>query len=176
VNGWVQPFLKNINLAQNKFIWNRKFSVLVLLFIVSLHFGKHCLSQTDSVGTGNENKLFEKLKTGVYFNCGDSAWRKYLEKALGTSTSAKKKAPAGRYTVIAQYVLDKEGNISDVRAMTVNGYGMEEDVMRILKKGPRWEPAKQGGRTVKAYRKLSITFRIDKGKRKTRVIEDCSLN
>jgi protein TonB len=54
--------------------------------------------------------------------------------------------------------VDKEGNISDVRGLTSRGYGMEEEAVRVIKKGPAWVPAIQNGRKVKAYRKQPITF------------------
>jgi protein TonB len=54
--------------------------------------------------------------------------------------------------------VDKEGNISDVRPLSSHGFGMEEEAMRVIKKGPKWSPAVQNGRQVKAYRKQPITF------------------
>ena len=57
-----------------------------------------------------------------------------------------------------QFVVDKEGVISDVKGLTSKGYGMEEEAVKIIKKGPAWEAAVQNGRKVKAYRKQPITF------------------
>jgi protein TonB len=37
---------------------------------------------------------------------------------------------------------------------------MEEEVLRIMAKSPRWEPAIQNGKKVKAYRKQPVTFQI----------------
>jgi protein TonB len=38
---------------------------------------------------------------------------------------------------------------------------MEEEAMRVIKRGPKWNPAIQNGRQVKAYRKQPITFRVE---------------
>jgi len=38
---------------------------------------------------------------------------------------------------------------------------MEEEVVRILKKSPQWQPASQNGRIVKAYRKQPVIFMIE---------------
>ena len=70
-------------------------------------------------------------------------------------------APAGTYTVVVQFVVDKEGNMSDVKALTSHGYGMEDEAVRVIKKGPQWKPAIQNGRNVKAYRRQPITFQIE---------------
>jgi len=35
---------------------------------------------------------------------------------------------------------------------------MEEEAIKVIRKGPDWVPAIQNGRQVKAYRKQPITF------------------
>jgi protein TonB len=61
---------------------------------------------------------------------------------------------------MVQFVVDKEGNISDVKALTNHGYGMEQEAVRAIQKGPKWTPAVQNGRQVKAYRRQPITFQV----------------
>jgi protein TonB len=106
----------------------------------------------------DENKIFDKVEIEAGFPGGDSKWRQYLERNLNAGIAADNGAPEGTYTTVIQFVVDKEGNISDVRAMTNHGYGLEEEAMRVIKKGPKWTPAVQNGRNVKAYRKQPITF------------------
>jgi hypothetical protein len=60
-----------------------------------------------------------------------------------------------------QFVVNKEGSISDVKALTKNGYGMEQEVIRLIKIGPKWTPALQDAKTVNAYRKQPVTFMIE---------------
>ena len=45
--------------------------------------------------------------------------------------------------------------------MTNFGYGMEQEVIRIMKKSPMWTPASQNDKTVKAYRKQPVTFVLE---------------
>jgi protein TonB len=108
----------------------------------------------------DENKIFEKVEIEASFPGGDGAWRRYLEKNLQNFNPADNGAPAGNYTVYVQFIVDKEGNISDVRALTNHGYGMEDEAIKVIKKGPKWTPAIQNGRNVKAYRKQPITFQV----------------
>ncbi len=35
---------------------------------------------------------------------------------------------------------------------------MEDEAIRVIKRGPKWTPAIQNGRNVNAYRKQPITF------------------
>jgi protein TonB len=108
----------------------------------------------------DENKIFDKVEIEAAFPGGDSKWRQYLERNLNANVPVDNNAPEGTYTTVVQFVVDKEGNISDVRAMTNHGYGMEDEAMRVIKKGPKWTPAVQNGRQVKAYRKQPITFQV----------------
>jgi protein TonB len=108
----------------------------------------------------DENKIFEKVEIEATFKGGESAWRKYLERNLNPSAPVDNGAPEGLYTVYVQFVVSKDGSISDVRALTKHGYGMEEEAVRVIKKGPAWVPAIQNGRSVNAYRKQPITFQV----------------
>ena len=109
----------------------------------------------------DENKIFEKVEVEAAFPGGDAAWRKFLERNLRGDVASEAGAPAGSYTVWVQFVVDKEGNVSDVKALTSHGFGMEDEAVRVIKKGPQWKPAIQNGRNVKAYRKQPITFQIE---------------
>jgi protein TonB len=108
----------------------------------------------------DENKIFEKVEIEAAFQGGESAWRKYLERNLNPSAPVDNGAPEGTYTVYVQFVVSKDGSISDVRALTKHGYGMEEEAVRVIRKGPKWTPAIQNGRQVNAYRKQPITFQV----------------
>jgi protein TonB len=106
----------------------------------------------------DENKIFDKVEIDAAFPGGDAAWRRYLERNLNAQVPADNGASEGTYTVMVQFIVDKEGNISDVRGLTSHGYGMEEEAIKVIRKGPKWTPAIQNGRQVKAYRRQPITF------------------
>ena len=114
---------------------------------------------TDSV-------IFERVEIEASFPGGENAWREFLQTNLRPQTPVDFGAPAGTYTVIIQFVVDKEGKLSDFKALTKNGYGMENEVLRILKKSPVWQPANQDGRKVKAYRKQPVVFVVENAKKK----------
>jgi protein TonB len=109
------------------------------------------------------DQTFTKVEVEASFKGGEGAWRKYLERNLNASAPVDNGANPGSYTVVVQFIVDKEGNISDVKALTNHGYGMEDEAVRVIKRGPKWEPAIQNGRQVKAYRKQPITFVVSEG-------------
>jgi periplasmic protein TonB len=87
-------------------------------------------------------------------------WRVFLERNLNANVPVDNEAPEGRYSVVIRFVVDKQGNVSDITALTEHGYGMEAEAIRVIKKSAKWEPAFQNGLNVKAYRKQVIVFEV----------------
>src|SRR5258705_1211944 len=67
-------------------------------------------------------------------------WIKFLTRNLNGNTPVDNGAPVGRYNVMIQFVVDTEGNLSDIVALTSFGYGMEQEAIRVLKKAKGWKP------------------------------------
>ena len=88
-------------------------------------------------------------------------WKNFLERNLNADVPRDNGAPAGRYSVVVEFVVDKEGKVSDIQTLTHHGYGLEEEAIRVLRKAPKWEPAIQNGIQVKAYRRQVITFEVN---------------
>jgi hypothetical protein len=111
-------------------------------------------------------KIFEVVEEEAYFPGGEQGWRSWLEQNLNPSTPVDNGAPAGLYTIYIQFVVDLDGKLSAIKPLTKHGYGMETEVMRILRKSPPWIPAVQGGKKVRAYRKQPVTFQVVAEKKK----------
>ena len=113
-----------------------------------------------------DGKIFAKVETEASYPGGEKAWLNYLIQNVNGNIAAKKKAPVGKYTVVIQFVIDKDGYVSDISPLTNHGFGMEEEVISVLKKSPRWKAAIQDGRKVRAYRKQPVTFQVAEEKKK----------
>ncbi len=89
-------------------------------------------------------------------------WRRHLERAL-LPLIEKKAAQgiSGNFTVVVRFIVDLNGNLDDVRALTKYGHGIEEGVIDILKKGPAWTPGSVHGKKVKSYHTQPVTFQIN---------------
>lgn len=118
----------------------------------------------DPVGNGGDDvigdEIFERVEIEASFPGGDLKWKQYLERVLSDANPAENGAPEGVYSVLVQFVVDTDGSISDVKPLTDFGYGMEDIAVKTIKRGPKWKPAIQNGRQVKAYRKQMITFQV----------------
>ena len=84
----------------------------------------------DSIHINGKDSLviFEKVEIEASFPGGEDAWRKYVENNVNSIVPVEYGAPAGVYTVVVQFVVDKNGNISDVRPLTRHGFGMEAEI------------------------------------------------
>lgn len=100
-------------------------------------------------------------ETAPAFRGGKEAWGRYLQKQLNPSTPVDNGAPKGVYAVKVQFIVDANGFISDLKPITNHGFGMEEEVIRILKMGPAWIPGTLDGKAIKAYQQQVVTFVIE---------------
>jgi len=106
------------------------------------------------------DKTFTKVEIESEFPGGPAAWLRYMNKNLRYPDDAVNNEIQG--TVVVQFIVDKEGNVSDVQAISgpENG-GLREEAVRVIKKSGKWTPAVQNGRQVKSYKKQPIVFKLE---------------
>jgi len=92
---------------------------------------------------------------------GEMAWKKFLQQNLNAGVAVANGAPAGLYSVSVQFIVDKNGSVTDIKPLTNWGYGMEAEVVRIIKKAEGWSPASIDGKPIKAYRMQPVTFMVE---------------
>ena len=59
-----------------------------------------------------------------------------------------------------QFIVNKDGTISDVELLNPAGYGFDEEAIRVIKAMPKWKPGRQAGRNVSVYFILPINFTL----------------
>jgi beta-lactamase regulating signal transducer with metallopeptidase domain len=104
--------------------------------------------------------VFEKVEIAPLFPGGDKAWENFLANHLRADVAKKNGALPGSYLVKARFAIDKTGRIIDIKPVTNYGHGMEEELIRLLKLSPAWEPARQNGHVVPAFKTVEITFLV----------------
>ena len=113
----------------------------------------------DNNGNRIEDFIYSK-EAG--FQEGSADWKSFLAENLKTDVPVKKGAPVGTYNVVVKFIVRKGGKLTDIESETNLGYGMEDEVMRVIRKSPKWNPAILMGKTVDAYRRQPITFVVTK--------------
>lgn len=106
------------------------------------------------------DKPFIVVQIQAQFPGGTKEWIRYLERNLNQDIASENGAPPADYTVTVSFIVDAKGHISDVRAENDPGYGIKNEAIRVIQKGPNWIPAVQNGHNVMYRQKQNITFRV----------------
>ena len=89
---------------------------------------------------------------------GMQAFYKFVKKNLKYPSQARRMGIEGK--VYVQFVVDKDGSITDVKSVKGIGAGCDEEAVRVITRSPRWNPPKQRGKPVKQRIILPITFQL----------------
>jgi periplasmic protein TonB len=89
------------------------------------------------------------------FPGGDQAWMDFLKKWLDVPEEI---AVGERKTVVVQFEVSEEGVVTNFQILRSAGRSFDNEVMRVLKKMPRWEPAIQNNRKVATTFQQPVTF------------------
>ncbi len=108
----------------------------------------------------NISDTFTIQQEAAQFEGGQLAWLNYIRSNLNPEVPINNGAPVGAYAVVIAFVIDKEGNITDIVVEKDPGYGMAQEAIRVLKKSPKWVPATQNGQKVTYRQKQSFAFRV----------------
>lgn len=89
---------------------------------------------------------------------GYPAFYKYVQKELKYPSQARRMGVDGK--VYIQFVVEKDGSITDIKVIKGIGSGCDEEAVRVLKAAPKWNPGKQRGKPVRVRRSLPIKFSL----------------
>jgi TonB family protein len=62
--------------------------------------------------------------------------------------------------VVIQFVVEKDGSITGVKAVSKIGGGLEEEAIRLISLSPNWKPGRNKGRIVRQGIKSPINFKL----------------
>ena len=60
--------------------------------------------------------------------------------------------------IYIQFVVEKDGSLSDIKSMRDIGHGTGEEAVRVLKLSPKWIPGEQDGQKVRVQYSLPISI------------------
>lgn len=100
-----------------------------------------------------KRKISPKVETKVDCAGADSSWVQSLEKKVCQAIAEGKRMKKGKYLVKAKFILSKDGSLSDIACENNPGFGICDEIIRVLKKTKTWIPAEQRGKAVRDFRK-----------------------
>ena len=109
----------------------------------------------------SEDDVYMVTEVQPQFPGGMPAFMKYLTENIQYPSEAKKNKTEGR--VLANFIVNIDGSISDVKIVDSLSPLMDEEAIRLLSSMPKWEPGRQRGKKVKVRYTFPVTFRLQNG-------------
>jgi TonB family protein len=119
------------------------------------------LSEVVVTGYGKGN---EAAADNTYYaaepQMGRTNFKDYLEKSVKYPEEAIRNKAEGRVTV--RFTVEPSGQLTGFEILKGIGSGCDEELIRVIKEGPPWKPAKQGTRAVSDKVKVRYRFELPK--------------
>lgn len=105
---------------------------------------------------GQDTTVFTSVEIFPEFPGGMKAFYEYLSKNLRYSDEARKNNISGK--VILQFIVEKDGKLTNIKILRGLGSGLDEEAVRVLTESPNWKPGQQNGKLVRVAYTLPISF------------------
>ena len=105
----------------------------------------------------DNSKIFGAMEEMASFPGGSAACMKFIADNLRYPKECQEGAASGR--VILGFTVNEDGSLSDIKVMRSLTPSLDEEAIRVVKSMPKWNPAKQNGKAVKAKYTLPVVFR-----------------
>lgn len=131
------------------------FKFFFAIFISILFFSGNAHAQTIAAPIGKSDNpsdsiTYSKVEIEASFPGGPAAWTKYITKQILQNADQFRKKDYG--TCVVKFIVEKDGHINEVEAVTMKKTRLAKIAVEAIENGPKWIPAQQDGRNVKAYR------------------------
>jgi TonB family protein len=100
--------------------------------------------------------VYRWVEQEAAFPGGTSKLSAFLSRELKYPKELQEKGEEGK--VVFEFVVSKNGNITDIKIVQSAGKLFDEEALRVIKKMPTWIPGKQNGMAVNSYYSLPISF------------------
>lgn len=89
---------------------------------------------------------------------GQDAFFAYLQKNQKYPAKARKNQVQGK--VMVEFVVEKDGSLSNLKVIKRLGNGLDEEAIRLIENGPKWLPAKFNGEPIRQKMVLPVIFQL----------------
>ncbi len=92
--------------------------------------------------------------------CFESKIQKHVRRYFNSGIAQDAGLRSGKYKIYTQFVIDKKGNVSEVKIRAPHKR-LEKEVNRVIGKIPQFTPGKQNNNPVKVKYTLPIAFKVE---------------
>jgi len=89
---------------------------------------------------------------------GMAGWAKFLQKNLQYPALARENNISGK--VFVSFIVEKDGQLTDIKIVRGLGYGLDEETIRVLKLAKSWKPGIQNGHPVRVAYSIPFAFQL----------------
>jgi periplasmic protein TonB len=107
----------------------------------------------------DDNQIFTVVEQQPEFEGGYEAMSRFISKNLRYPASARRMGVDG--TVYVQFVVAKDGSISEVKTIRGISADCDKEAERVVNMMPNWKPGKQNGKAVFVRFVLPIKFKLN---------------
>ena len=129
------------------------------------------LKDIDTTGSGNNSLTLNEGDFGPLYSYGDNMleewpsfdgggvekFRGWISKNVRGISITMKNRMAG--TIIVVFMIDKNGTLTNISIEKGLNAELDEEVVKIFKLSPPWQPGKQHGHPVNVQYKFPVTFK-----------------
>ncbi len=126
----------------------KKLFLIMLLAFVSVN----AYSQSDDA----DNYVYNMVDQSAKFQDGYNSIIKFVQENIKFPAEAQENNVHGKLMV--SVVVEKDGSLSDIKIKKGLGYGLDEEIVRIIKMMPKWQPAQHKGKAVRQSQTIMIPF------------------
>lgn len=111
----------------------------------------------DSITNIESKKVFGNPEMQPTFNGDINLW---LAQNMRYPEEAEKNNIEGK--VIVSFVIEKDGSVSNIKALKSPHSSLTEEVVRLVKAMPNWNPGTMSGKPVRVKYVLPLSFKLQK--------------
>lgn len=116
------------------------------------------LKQVVTQAAPEPEKVFDMVEQMPTFPGGQQELMSYLGKNIKYPSIAQENGTQGR--VIIQFVVGRDGSISDVHVVRGVDPYLDKEAIRVVKGMPKWIPGKQNGKAVRVKFTVPVMFKL----------------
>ena len=116
------------------------------------------IAQSEPPKTTEDTMIFEVVEQRPSFPGGDAALMSWLSQNIKYPLVAAEMAIQGR--VIVQFVVEKDGSITDVKVAKSVDPSLDKEAARVIKSMPHWIAGRQNGSPVRVRFTVPVTFKL----------------
>jgi hypothetical protein len=141
------------------FVLDRQTETIVVTKIKTKKTSTETFDKFKTKAKSEFDRIFTTVEMNAEFNGGLFVLEKYINKEISKLDSSKLSNVSG--VIKISFTIDKDGNSKNVILIKGINNDIDEFVLQVIRKMPRWNPAIQNGHKVEQCKEIKIPFELE---------------